>query len=283
LAAAFLGLSGYLYFLLTEETGAFRFELATSNERIDGLLAELASTTDRLMMAEADRDLLSESLEEEVERNEEFEDQIREISGTVGLLDKLAKTDPELLQKYSRVFFLNEHYMPERLSEIDDAYVFREEPEFLHRNVMPFFEDMLEDAEEDDIHLQVISAFRSFDEQADLKGNYLVTYGSGSNTFSADQGYSEHQLGTTIDFTTEGLNGGLQGFDTTAAYEWLLENAHKYGFVLSYPPDNQYYVFEPWHWRFVGEDLARDMHEDGDYFYDLEQREINEYLISIFD
>ena len=129
----------------------------------------------------------------------------------------------------------------------------------------------------------MVSAYRSFQYQAQLKGQYLVTYGTGANTFSADQGFSEHQLGTAVDFTAPGLGGGLDGFGETEAYEWLTENAHKYGFILSYPPNNQFYVFEPWHWRFVGEDLAKDLHDDNAYFYDWDQREIDEYLISIFD
>jgi D-alanyl-D-alanine carboxypeptidase len=75
----------------------------------------------------------------------------------------------------------------------------------------------------------------------------------------------------------------LNNFETTPAYEWLVKNAYKFGFALSYPKDNAYYIFEPWHWRFVGTDLARKLHRDGKSFYDLEQREIDEYLISLFD
>ena len=81
-------------------------------------------------------------------------------------------------------------------------------------------------------------------------------YGSGANSFSADQGYSEHQLGTTVDFSTSSLGGSLNGFDQTEAYEWLDKNAHRFGFILSYSKDNAYYIYEPWHWRFVGKDLA---------------------------
>src|SRR5690606_38397067 len=98
------------------------------------------------------------------------------------------------------------------------------------------------------------------------------------------QGYSEHQLGTTIDFTTEGLGGGLvTSFENTPAFAWLADNAHKFGFTLSYPKGNAYYMYEPWHWRFVGEDLAEDLHEDDAYFYDWDQRKIDTYLIKIFD
>ena len=110
-----------------------------------------------------------------------------------------------------------------------------------------------------------------------------MSYGSGANKFSADQGYSEHQLGTTIDFTTLKTRNNFSAFKSTDAYIWLTDNAYKYGFVLSYPETNGYYVFEPWHWRFVGVKLAKRLYDDKIYFYDLSQREIDEYLVSIFD
>lgn len=75
-------------------------------------------------------------------------------------------------------------------------------------------EDLLEDAKDDDAELYVKSAYRSFEEQSALKSAYSVTYGAGmANQFSADQGYSEHQLGTTVDFITKGLGGKLEGFE----------------------------------------------------------------------
>lgn len=242
------------------------------------------------MLAEAvesltsERDTLSGELRGEKERNEKFADQIENITGTVGKLDKLAKTDPELLKKYSKVYFLNEHYAPPKLTLLDKSYAYDESKEFyLAKDVTPFLAEMVKDARTDGVDLWVVSAYRSFETQDRVKSAYTVTYGSGANGFSADQGYSEHQLGTTIDFTTKDLGSGLSGFDTTPAYEWLKDNAHKYGFTLSYPSGNAYYVFEPWHWRFVGIDLARDLHKDGKYFYDLDQRTLDEYLISLFD
>lgn len=245
----------------------------TINEK-DSLISQLA---ERL-------DLTEEDLREEKERNDDFQDQIEDLAGTVGVLDKLSKTDEELLQKYSKVYFLNEHYVPESLREIDNEWKYNEDKELkLHSKVVPYLEEMLEEAKDDGVDLWVVSAYRSFGEQAALKGAYTVTYGSGANTFSADQGFSEHQLGTTVDFTTSGLGGGLSGFGNTSAYEWLLENAHKYGFTLSYPQDNAYYVYEPWHWRFVGEDLARDLDRADAHFYDWDQRKIDSYLISVFD
>ncbi len=259
--------------------------LAVRDARITELETILTETKSLLEETLSERDELEEDLDDEKDRNEDFEDQIEKIGSTVGTLDKLAKTDPELLQKYSKVYFLNEHYVPPKVVEISNKYVYREggDPEFFHGQAYPFFKEMVEDALQDGVKLWVVSAFRSFDEQRALKGAYTVMYGSGANTFSADQGYSEHQLGTTIDFTTENRAGALDGFEATPAYTWLLKNAYKYGFVLSYPKGNAYYVFEPWHWRFVGTELAEDLYDDEKFFYDMEQREIDTYLVSIFD
>lgn len=131
--------------------------------------------------------------------------------------------------------------------------------------------------------MKVISAYRSFGAQSTLKSAYTVIYGSSANKFSADQGYSEHQLGTTIDFTTSKLGANFITFEKTESYTWLLQNAYRYGFILSYPENSDYYIFEPWHWRFVGKGLALQLHNENKNFNDLNQREIDEYLGSLFD
>jgi D-alanyl-D-alanine carboxypeptidase len=226
---------------------------------------------------------IREIMEEQEERVEEIEDEYENINGTVQDLLKLGNTDEELLQKYSRVYFLNENYIPSDLANIDEEYLWGDKPLQIHGDVEPFLDDLMDAAEDDDMELRIISAYRSFDYQGALKDRYLTIYGSGANQFSADQGYSEHQLGTTIDFTTPELGSNFGEFDTTEEFEWLQDNAHRYGFVLSYPPNNSYYQYEPWHWRFVGEDLADDLHDDEQYFYDLPQRELDEYLLEIFD
>jgi D-alanyl-D-alanine carboxypeptidase len=262
----------------------FLNENASSTDALATASSTIAELEAELLALKEEHGILNDDYREELGRNEEFEDQIKDISKTVGILDKLSKTDEELLQKYSKVYFLNEHYVPEKLSDIEKSYLYDESRnQQLHSTVMPYFEQMVRDAKDDGIEIWVVSAYRSFETQAQLKGAYSVTYGSGANTFSADQGFSEHQLGTTVDLTTTGINGGLSGFQNTPAFTWLKENAHRYGFTLSYPEGNAYYVYEPWHWRFVGEDLARDLQRDNATFYDWDQRKIDEYLIKIFD
>jgi D-alanyl-D-alanine carboxypeptidase len=206
------------------------------------------------------------------------------LSGTLGDLDKLAKTDKELLAKYSKVYFLNENYIPKKLKQIPNKYILEgKKDQYFHADAINHLEDMLKAAAKDDIDLKIVSAYRSFDEQIDLKGQFTQVYGEGANTFSADQGYSEHQLGTTLDLTVDSVGGAYTSFAETEAYKWLLKNAYKYGFILSYPEDNDFYVFEPWHWRFVGTDLAKHLDRTDDTFYTMEQREINEYLLNFFD
>ncbi|RJQ35237.1 D-alanyl-D-alanine carboxypeptidase family protein [Candidatus Parcubacteria bacterium] len=254
--------------------------------RVETLEAEVATTTDRLARGlEETHSTLASALEEEQERSEKLQTQFGTISDSVDVLEKLSTLDGQLLKKYSKVYFLNENYMPEQLSVIPKEYTYNEEREYsVASPILRDLTNMLRAAKRAGIEIYVASAYRSFGEQGALKGQYSMTYGEGSaGQFSADQGYSEHQLGTTLDFTTTGLGGGLAGFGNTPAFEWLQENAYKYGFILSYPEGNQYYMYEPWHWRFVGEDLADDLHDEGMNFYDMDQRELDKYLATIFD
>jgi D-alanyl-D-alanine carboxypeptidase len=230
------------------------------------------------------RDLLAR-LSVEQANNTFFRDEIQNITGTVRVLEKLSKTDTELLKKYSKVYFLNENYIPKNLSDIDPKYWYqKDKPVQVTTEIASHLQQMLDAASSEGLKLQVISAYRSFGTQAILKSSYSVTYGAGTaNKFSADQGYSEHQLGTTIDFTTPTIGAKFVGFEKTAEYKWLIENSYKYGFTLSYHQNNKYYVFEPWHFRFVGLALAERLHKENVHFYDLEQRDIDQYLANLFD
>lgn len=224
------------------------------------------------------------ALQAEQKRNADFSAQINGLAGTVGVLDKLSKTDRELLKKYSKVYFLNEHYVPSNLATITPEYLYYpNQTLFIHANVWPKLEALLKSASSSGANLQINSAYRSYGTQAAIKSSYKITYGSGANKFSADQGYSEHQLGTTVDFGTPSIRGDFSKFGGTKEFEWLVNNAYKFGFILSYPKNNDYYVYEPWHWRYVGVALATRLHEEDKYFYGFSQRIIDSYLVNIFD
>ncbi len=299
LGAVVLLLSGSLTYAFVKivalegRANSLASELASTSAALAGATANFSSGISSLEAKTAGLDNSLSVAQRELQSNVDavrsqvggVEQAVGSISGTVNTLEKLSKTDPELLQKYSKVFFLNEHYAPERVAEIDKKFLYTENsPEVIHAGVLPRLNALLAAAQGAGQKLYVKSAYRSFDEQKSLKSAYAVTYGAGTaNQFSADQGYSEHQLGTTVDFITTGLGGELDGFDRTPAYQWMLSNAHKYGFTLSYPANNEFYVFEPWHWRYVGVKLATDLHTNGKTFYAMDQRDIDAYLVSIFE
>ncbi|MEK7552900.1 MAG: M15 family metallopeptidase [Patescibacteria group bacterium] len=272
----------YLYRAQGRELAAVRQELASTTAASTQKILELETA---LNQTDQERNQLAENLESEQARRQEVEEEVENLDDQVDMFEKLSKTDPELLQKYSKIFFLNEHYVPARLVDLPVEYLnSADKPQQFHSRIWRHLRRLLEAATDDEVILKIVSGYRSFGTQATLKSNYRVTYGAGTaNQFSADQGYSEHQLGTTVDFTSPGVNASLVGFEKSPGYAWLEENAYRYGFVLSYPNNNAYYQFEPWHWRFVGVDLARDLHREGKHFYDLDQREIDKYLISFFD
>lgn len=282
-----LALGFWLIFKSVDELNHQISILSNDIARIDTRLTKTAQTLENNI--QETKSSLNEELSKEKQNIEnkfsDVQNEVKNVSGDVSSLKKLSETDPELLQKYSKVFFLNEHYSPPRLTEIPNKYKYYEERNHqIHTKIWPFLKNMLNSADANGIKLYVYSAYRSFDTQEALKGQYEIIYGEGTaNKFSADQGYSEHQLGTTVDLITTGINGTLEGLGSTNAYKWLKENAYKFGFTLSYPKGNGYFVYEPWHWRFVGVELANDLKNQNKHFYDLTQREIDEYLISIFD
>lgn len=281
LAVLIIGTGAYGYYYLASELGRAKEALTTATQDAEAreiaLKEELSVQTEEKITLAGELRLLEEAHDDEKRT-------VRKLSNTVEDLEKIVATDPELLAKYSKVYFLNENYAPAKLSRIATEFTFQKERTYeVHADTAEFLEDLLTDAKEEGLSLVVASSYRSFSAQAALKSGYRVKFGTGANTFSAEQGYSEHQLGTAVDFTTPTVGGMFVGFDKTDEYAWLTKHAHEYGFILSYPKGNTYYQYEPWHWRFVGTKLAERLHEDDDYFYDLDQRVIDTYLGELFD
>ncbi len=115
--------------------------------------------------------------------------------------------------------------------------------------------------------LAVRSAYRSYASQEATFAMWARRSGyAQALRFSARAGHSEHQLGTTIDFTTAPGEPLSTTFGESPAGRWLARQGWQYGFVMSYPKGQQRvscYGYEPWHWRYVGRDLARRINESG--------------------
>lgn len=140
------------------------------------------------------------------------------------------------------------------------------------------FISMYNAAKEVGFSLVINSSYRSYQEQEEVYNDYKTRYGSEyADAYAARPGHSEHQTGLVIDIA---IDSGYDKntFDTSPKYEWLQNNAHKYGYILRYPKDKEYltgYSYESWHYRYVGVDIATYIHEhnitfDEYYAYFLE-------------
>lgn len=113
------------------------------------------------------------------------------------------------------------------------------------------------------------SGFRSFSTQSSLYNNYVARDGkAAADTYSARPGYSEHQTGLAFDVCVTGYACISSGFNGTAPANWLSKNAYKYGFILRYPSGKSNetgYMYESWHFRYVGTDLASKLYNNGDW------------------
>ena len=122
--------------------------------------------------------------------------------------------------------------------------------------------EMIAAASAEGISLRMISGFRSYETQNILYNNYVARDGvAEADRYSARPGHSEHQTGLAFD-----LNSLEQSFEETREGKWLAENCWKYGFIIRYPKGKESvtgYMYEPWHVRYLGKDVAKAVYESG--------------------
>ena len=129
-------------------------------------------------------------------------------------------------------------------------------------------------AEAADVPLEVQSAYRSYAYQERTFAYWVELQGyQAALRTSARPGHSEHQLGTAVDLRARGGAAPWDiDFGATPTGRWLLQNAWRYGFALSYPAGQEArscYAYEPWHWRWVGREVASDVRRSGLVLRDL--------------
>ena len=129
---------------------------------------------------------------------------------------------------------------------------------YLARECYEPMERMFHAAEEDGVNgFVVTSGYRNYDRQKEI-------YAESKEGLAQQPGASEHQTGLAFDVTAE---SGTDGFESTAQYAWLCENAHKYGFIQRYPANKADITgisYEPWHYRYVGVQAATQMRQSGE-------------------
>ena len=176
----------------------------------------------------------------------------------------------DLLVLVNKQYKLPSTYAPKDLVKASNSGIRRGENYYLRNILIPDLTRMINDSKAQGIDLSIVSAYRSYQTQVNTynywlsKNNNNVDY---VDTFSARPGHSQHQLGTAIDFSSSEIGDVLgDSFTNTYASRWLLENAYKYGFVLSFPKGSEYitgYKFESWHYRYIGIQYAQEMVNTG--------------------
>jgi zinc D-Ala-D-Ala carboxypeptidase len=119
-------------------------------------------------------------------------------------------------------------------------------------------------ARDEDVWIIPVSGFRSLENQAQLFQSQIQKRGSeeAAAKISAPPGYSEHHTGYAVDVTDGHFpkKDTTLEFEGTDAFKWLVKHAHEYSFEMSFSKNNAQGVsYEPWHWRFVGTQQAKDI------------------------
>ncbi len=177
-------------------------------------------------------------------------------------------TDINLNEKMivNKFYTLNKEYAPTDLKDISLDYSYGNEGDNkLLSYAYDEFMNLWQAANDAGFYLMVTSSYRNYEEQESIYEERKVAQGERkADETAARPGHSEHQTGLVVDMTskTEPIESD---FKDSKTYNWLKENAYKYGFIERYPEDKTYitgYAPESWHWRYVGSDAAKVIHDE---------------------
>ena len=220
-------------------------DLSYANENIDTTLSSWHPYKNYLN-AEVPQQLLNEKMP---------------VGLTLGELQTLVKTSYVAKEKplyIKGILIANKQYgLPSTFNSTGEVPIARQK-----------FNEMQEAAKKDSIYLTAFSTYRSYQRQEVLYSNYIARDGQkAADTYSAKPGHSEHQTGLTFDIGGRDSSAHASTrFNNTKEANWLLENAHKYGFILRYPQGKEHitgYMHESWHYRYVGTEWSTLIHESG--------------------
>ncbi len=196
----------------------------------------------------------------------------------IGPCDQRIPAD-DLLTFVTLTYGLSRDYQPGDLVPLADYFandVTLGYPTEVRQVIIEPLKQMIGDMQAAGLRPFIVSGFRSYSTQSIAWDKWNREYPESAAIVSAPPGHSEHQLGTVLDFGSPELSDvvGEEGiefhtyFYKTSEGVWLQENAYKYGFTLSYSRESfevTGFYYEPWHFRYVGVELATDLHESGSF------------------
>lgn len=194
----------------------------------------------------------------------QFFNEIEEVNGKLTIQNPL-----NILALVNKEFSLPEQYAPEDLVRPKVPFSFGDldiEKSYMRKEAAEHLELLFKAAEKANIEIFAVSGYRSYDRQVDVFAAKASQVGEqAAATVVAVPGFSEHQTGLAMDISSRSINLELiEKFEETKEGIWLADNAYKFGFILRYPKgkeDITGYQYEPWHFRYVGIEVAKLMYE----------------------
>ena len=159
----------------------------------------------------------------------------------------------------NKKYQLPNNYIPDNLVLIDEIYSIKG---MAQKEACNMFIKMATDALKKDLHIINESSYRSYERQKELFDIEYNEKGEFAKNCIAEPGHSEHQTGLAFDFCTNQCN--MYDFEQSDEFTWLSKNSYKYGFILRYPKGKEHitgYKYEPWHYRYLGIDLATKVYQ----------------------
>ena len=186
--------------------------------------------------------------------NNDFYTNIREVKDPDNLL--------VLVNKYNK---LPDDYEPTNLVDFDIKYKISKYEKPMRKEAHDALIKLIDDINKEGMNLWINSTFRTKDYQNGLFTKSVKNNGlEHALIYSAKMRHSEHETGLAVDMSS--VKGMLDGFEKYKEYTWLINNAHKYGFIERYPKGKEWitgYAYEPWHYRYVGVEVATKIKEEG--------------------
>lgn len=174
----------------------------------------------------------------------------------------IIKNPDDLLVIVNKNNKLPKNFIPKNLQKISLEYSNKDK--YLVRDACIQFENLSAEAKKQGYKIIAVSTYRSEDYQKKLFDNYTKEKGiKHTLLYSAKAGHSEHQTGLAVDVM--GSNNNYNFFEDSIEFDWMINNAHKFGFILRYPQNKTTitgFAYEPWHYRYVGKTVAKYIYEN---------------------
>ena len=174
-----------------------------------------------------------------------------------------------LVNKYHA---LNNEYKASDIVKTSSTYSYANNN--LNSEAYEAFKNLADAAKEEGHTILILSSYRNYEYQDNLWKQRKQAFGTRkADEYAARAGSSEHETGYAIDVAD--FYDKNDSFKDTESYQWMLTNAHKYGFILRYPEGKENitgYKFESWHYRYLGVDLATKVYNEGitfDEYYEF--------------